>query len=86
MQSLINNPDVSKYRQYEIEEGAKIVEELLKDSLNVDFVRGNLHMLKKVLTLPRKFAKGKEAKEQADNMVKKDLKEFTSKFMRIFLE
>ena len=86
MQSLINNPDVSRYRQYEIEEGAKIVEELLKDSLNVDFVRGNLHMLKKLLTLPRKWGKGKDSREAADNMVKRDLKEFTSKYMRLFLE
>lgn len=86
MQSLINDPSVAKYRQYEIEEGAKLVEELLKDALNVDFVRGNLHMLKKLLTLPRKFAKGKESKEAADNMVARDLKEFTSKYMRIFLK
>ena len=86
MQSLINNPDVSRYRQYEIEEGAKIVEELLKDNLNVDFVRGALYMLKKLLTLPRKWSKGKESREAADNMVKRDLKEFTAKYMKLFLE
>ena len=86
MQSLITDPSVAKYRQMEIAEGAKLVEELLKDSLNVDFVRGNLHMLKKLLQLPRKFAKGKESKEMADNMVKRDLKEFSAKYMRIFLE
>ena len=86
MQSLINDPSVAKYRQYEIEEGAKIAEELLKDSLNVDWVRGNLHMLKKLLQLPRKFAKSKESQELADNIVKKDLKEFSIKYLRIFLE
>ena len=86
MQSLINDPSVAKYRQLEIEEGAKLVEELLKDNLNVDFVRGNLHMLRKLLTLPRKWGKGKESKEAADNMVKRDLKEFHSKYMRLFLE
>ena len=88
MQSLINNPDVSKYRQYEIEEGAKIVEELLKDSLNVDFVRGALYMLKNLLHLPRQWSKGKskESQEAARNMVARDLKEFHSKYMRLFLE
>ena len=85
-QSLINNPDVAKYRQLELAEAAKIVEELLKDSLNVDFVRGNLHMLKKLLTLPRKWGKGKDSKEAADNMVKRDVKEFVSKYMRLFVE
>lgn len=86
MQSLINDPSVAKYRQYEIEEGAKIAEELLKDALNVDFVRGNLHMLKKLLHLPRKWGKSKESKEAAQNMVARDLKEFHSKYMRLFLE
>ena len=86
MQSLITDPSVAKYRQFEIEEGAKITQELLKDALNVDFVRGNLHMLKKLLHLPRKWGKGKESKEAADNMVKRDLKEFHSKYMRLFLE
>ena len=86
MQSLINDPNVAKYRQLELAEAATIVEELLKDSLNVDFVRGNLHMLKKFLTLPRKWSKGKESKEAADNMVARDLKEFTAKYMRLFLE
>ena len=88
MQSLINNPDVAKYRQLELAEAATIVEELLKDSLNVDFVRGNLHMLKKLLHLPNKWSKGKskETQEVARNMIKRDLKEFTSRYMRIFLE
>ena len=85
-ESLITDPSVAKYRQMEIEEGAKVVEELLKDSLNVDFVRGALFMLKKLLTLPHKFAKSKESKEMANNMIARDMKEFTSKYMRIFLE
>jgi len=86
MQSLINDPSVAKYRRYEIEEGAKIVEELLKDSLNVDFVRGALFMLKKVLHLPIRWGKSKETKEAAHNMVARDLKEFHAKYMRLFLE
>ena len=86
MQSLINDPSVAKYRQYEIEEGAEIVEGLLKDNLNTDFARGALYMLKKLLHMPRRWGKGKESKEAADNMVARDLKEFTSKYMRLFLE
>jgi len=86
MQSLINDPSVAKYRQYEIEEAAKITGELLKDSLNVDFVRGALFMLKKLLYLPKKWGKGKESEEAAHNMVARDLKEFHSKHMRLFLE
>jgi len=86
MQSLINDPSVAKYRQYEIEEGAKIVEELLKDNLNGDFVRGALFMLKKCLHLPIKWGKSKETKEAACNMVARDLKEFHSKYMKLFLE
>lgn len=86
MQSLINDPSVAKYRQYEIEEGTKIAEELLKDGLNVDFVRGALFMLRKLLYLPHKWGKGKESKEAAQNMIKRDLKEFHAKYMRLFLE
>ena len=86
MESLINDPGVAKYRQYEIEEAAKIFEELLKDSLNVDFARGALYMLKKLLQLPGKWGTSKEAKEMASNMVKRDLKEFTAKYMKLFLE
>ena len=86
MQSLINDDSVVRYRQCEIEEGAKVAEELLKDGLNPDFVRGAMFMLKKCLHLPLKFAKSKESKEAASNMVARDLKEFHSKYMRLFLE
>jgi len=86
MQSLINDPGVAKYRQAEIEEGAKIVEELLKDSLDPIYVKGALYMLKKLLHLPHKWGKGEEAKEEARNMVARDLKEFHSKYIRLFLE
>ena len=87
MESLINDPSVAKYRQFEIEEGAKaVVEELLKDKPDVVFCQGALFMLKKLLTLPRKFAKSKESKEMARNMVTRDVKEFTTKYMKLFLE
>lgn len=86
MQSLINDPSVAKYRQYEIEEGAKVIGELLKDSPNVDFARGALFMLKKLLYLPGRWGKNEETKEAARNMIKRDLKEFTAKYMRLFLE
>lgn len=86
MQSLINDPSVAKYRQYEIEEGAKIAEELLKGGFDPQYIRGAMEMLKKLLTLPRRWGKGKESQEAGDNMVKRDLKEFTSRYMRIFLE
>ena len=86
MQSLINDPSVAKYRQYEIEEGAKVVEELLKDKPDVVFCQGALFMLKKLLQLPQKFAKSKESKESAQMMVKRDVKEFTVIYMKVFLE
>lgn len=86
MQSLINDPSVSKYRQYEIEEGAKIAEELLKGGFDPQYIKGAMEMLKKLLYLPLKFAKSKEAKEQGRNIVARDLKDFTAKYMRIFLE
>ena len=86
MQSLINDPSVAKYRQYEIEEGAKIFEELLKGSLDPNYVKGALYMLKKLLHLPYKWGKSPETKEAARNMVVRDVKEFTSKYMRLFLE
>ena len=86
MQSLITDPSVAKYRQMEIAEGAKLVEELLKGNYDSQYIKGSMEMLKKLLHLPRRWGKGKESKEATDNMVKRDLKEFTSKFMRIFLE
>lgn len=86
MQSLINDPSVAKYRQMEIAEGAKIAEELLKGGFDPQYIRGAMEMLKKILTLPRKFAKSKESKEAAQNMVARDLKEFHAKYMRLFLE
>ena len=86
MQSLINNSDVARYRQYEIEEGAKIVEELLKGGLDPQYIKGAMEMLKKLLHLPIKWSKSKETKEAARNMVARDVKEWHSKFMRLFLE
>ena len=88
MQSLITDPSVAKYRQMEIAEGAKLVEELLKGNYDPQYIKGNLEMLKKLLTLPNKWSKGKskESQEAARNMVARDLKEFHSKYMRLFLE
>ena len=86
MQSLINDPSVAKYRQLEIEEAAKVLEELLKDSLDVEFAKGAFYMLKKLLHLPYKWGKSPETKEAARNMVARDVKEFTSKYMKLFLE
>lgn len=86
MQSLINDESVAKYRQYEIEEGAKIAQELLKGGFDPQYIRGAMEMLKKLLHLPRKWGKGKESEEAARNMVARDLKEFHSKYMRLFLE
>lgn len=86
MQALLNDPSVAKYRQYEIEEGAKIVETLLKDNPDVAFVKGALFMLRKMLHLPQRWCKSKESKEAAQNMVARDVKEWHSKFMRLFLE
>ena len=45
-------------------------------------------MLKKLLQLPNKWGKGKskETQEAATNMIKRDLKEFTVKYMKLFLE
>ncbi len=78
--------NIAKYRLWEIYEGAKLVEELLKGNLDPAFVKGGLFILKKILHLPNFFAKSKESKEMATNMVKKDLKEFHSKYLRLFLE
>lgn len=87
MQSLLNDPGVARYRQYELEEAVKIVEELSKDTeRNIDFITGAMYMLRKCLHMPIKWGKSKESKEAARNMVAKDLKEFHSRYMRIFLE
>ena len=86
MQSLINDPAVAKYRQLEIEEGVKWAEELLKGNLSPDTIAGGLHMLKKLLHLPHKWGKDKTSREAAQMMIKRDLKEFHSKYMRLFLE
>jgi hypothetical protein len=86
VQALINDPGVAKYRQYEIEEASRIVEELLKDKPDVAFIHGALFLLKKLLQMPRKFAKSKESQEMANNMIKRDMKDFTSKYMHLFLE
>ena len=86
MQSLINDESVAKYRQLEIEEGANIAQELLKGNADPDYVKGAMFMLKKLLHLPHKWGKSKESKEAAQNMVARDLKEFHSKWMKLFLE
>ena len=86
MQSLINDPGVAKYRQYEIGEGAKFAEELLKGGLDPQYIKGALEMLKKLLYLPKKWGKGKESEEAARNMVARDLKEFHSRYMKSSLE
>lgn len=88
MQSLITDPGVAKYRQFELAEAAKIVEDLLKDNPNVFFIQGSLFMLRKLLHLPNKWSKdkSKETQEAARNMIKRDMKEFTNRYMRLFRE
>ncbi len=88
MPSLINDPSIAKYRQQEIEEGAKIAEELLRGGHDPQYIKGAMEMLKKLLQLPNKWSKGKskETQEAARNMIKRDLKEFTAKYMKLFLE
>ena len=88
MEALMNDSGVAKYRQYEIEEGAKVVEELLKGNYDPQYIKGSMEMLKKLLHLPNKWSKGKskETQEMARNMIMRDLKEFHSRYMRLFLE
>ena len=86
MQSLITDPSVAKYRQMEIAEGAKLVEELLKGNYDPQYIKGSMEMLKKILHIPHSWGTSKESKEAARNMIKRDLKEFTSRYMRLFLE
>lgn len=86
MQDLIFDKNIARYRQEEIEEGAKIASDIFKANMEPAFIKGAMHILKKILHLPQQFAKTKEAKETADNMVAKDLKEFHSRFVRLFVE
>ena len=87
MQSLITDPGVAKYRQLELTEAIKIVEEIFKDNEHdINFVNGALFMLKKILHIPHLWGTSKEAKEATRNMIARDLKEFHSRYMRLFLE
>ena len=78
--------NIARYRLWEIYEAVKIVEGLTKGDANLDYVTGALYMLKKILHLPLKWGTTDTSKEIANNMVKRDVKEFTAKYMRIFLE
>lgn len=84
MQSLINDPAVAKYRELEIAEAAKIVKEM--ESKNLDFVNGAMYLLRKLLHLPYTWGTSKESKEAAQMMVKRDVKTFTTKYMKLFIE
>lgn len=86
MESLINDPSVAKYRQMEIYEGAKIAEDLLKRGFDPQYIRGAMEMLRKLLQIPHLWGTSKEAKEAARMMIERDMKEFTAKYMKLFLE
>jgi len=84
---LLIDKKFSRYRQLEIEEGAKIASDLFKSNVEPKYIHGAMDMLKKILQLPVKFAyTNEEAKERAQTIVEKDIKAFEVKFMRGFLE
>lgn len=86
MQDLLFSKKFGEYRKLELEAATNFAVDLFKDGMNPEYVKGAMAMLKKVLHLPISFAKTKEAKEMASNLVTKDLKEFEAKFIRLFVK
>lgn len=85
-QDLIFSDAFAKYRKREIGEAVKIVSDIFRDSVNPEYIKGSLDLLKRILYIPKQIAKTKEAIEMADIAVERDLKEFEIKFLRRFIE
>ena len=85
-QDLIFSDKFSDYRKAEFDEAVKMVGDLFKESADPVYIKGALDMLKRVITIPVKFAGSKEAEEMASIMIKKDFNEFKAKFIRSFLD
>ena len=85
-QDLIFSDKFSDYRKAELNEAGKMIEDLFKDSIDPVYVKGALDMLRRIITIPVKFAGSKEAEEMASIMIKKDFNEFKARFIRSFLD
>jgi hypothetical protein len=88
MAKLIFNEDLIEYRALEMMEGAKILRLLEKEKVSVEYYRGAMAMLKKIIELPRTLADKKDESqlESADNLIKRGLLEFEKQLMRKSLE
>ena len=88
MAKLIFNEDLTEYRTLEMMEGAKILKLLEQDKVSVDYYRGAMAMLKKIIELPRTLADKKDEGqiEIANNLIKRGFAEFEKQLMRKALD
>lgn len=74
------NEDLSKYRAYEMVEGVEVLRLLENETISLDYYKGAMFMLKKIISLPKKLADRKD-KDQillANDLMKASLKAFES--------
>lgn len=87
MVELFNDPEFEKYRVKEIEEGVILLKEVYNGKESMDYFRGAMDMLKRVLNVPpRLIPPGSSQKDQADILKAKAFDAFEVKMMRKFTE
>jgi dissimilatory sulfite reductase (desulfoviridin) alpha/beta subunit len=88
MAKLIFNEDLTEYRALEMMEGAKILRLLEQEKVPVEYYRGAMAMLKKIIELPRTLADKKDEGqiEIANDLIKRGLAEFEKQLMRKSLD
>lgn len=71
-----------EYRKREIAEGARIVSLMIKNGENIDYVRGALDMLRRIINIPAQAAKLDEEKEYIRNRIDLDFAQFEIDYLR----
>lgn len=73
MSRIIFNQDLVEYRVLEMLEGAKVLQELEKGNCNLDYYKGAMAMLKKIIEIPKTQVdrKDKDQIELANDLMKR---------------
>ena len=77
--------EFAAYRLAEVEEGTTVLRQLASGTVSPDYFKGAAQMLRMIINLPVKMAKGTEAEERAALLRDKMLGEFEAKMMRKFM-
>lgn len=85
---LFNDPEFEKYRVKEIEEGVHFLSDIVQNRESMEYFRGSMAMLKRIINLPISMIppENKSQQEQAKVLKSKAFDLFEAKMIRKFVQ